>query len=65
MKSFKGNDYFKDSDGLWKVKLSEGNYYIVALDDSKLSGKRVFNRSNNCETACNKYILFITKKRSK
>ena len=58
MKSYKGYNYFKDYDGLWKV-IIDGDEFIVALDDSKLSGKREIISKFNNEKSCRKLIDFL------
>ncbi len=53
---YKGYEYHKDKDGLWKVLLSNEQIFIVALDDSKNEGVRKINWKNNSELTCRKFI---------
>lgn len=61
MNKYKEYFYFLDEDGLWKVKLDEENLFIVALDDSKINGKRKLIEEKNNEETCIEYIDHITK----
>ncbi len=53
---YKGYQYFKDNDGLWKVILSDKQTFIVALDDSKENGTRKIILKNNNEETCKRFI---------
>ena len=61
---YKGRLYFHDTDGLWKVRIDPADpysYFVPALDDSKLTGKRVFHEDANNEQACKEYIDWTIK----
>ena len=59
MLKYKGYKYFKDKDNLWKVILDEGHFFIVALDDSKIKGKKEINLSMNNQETCKRYISWL------
>lgn len=61
MNSYKDYNYFKDKDGLWKVKIGSNSLFIVALDDSKLNGIKKINYSKNNEQNCENYIDWMLK----
>lgn len=57
LKEYKGCKYGSDPNGVWFVQLSEeGARFLVALDDSKRCGKRVFDEAVNNEAACLRFI---------
>ncbi len=57
LKEYKGCKYGCDPDGVWFVQLNEeGDRFLVALDDSKRCGKRVFEEAMNHEAACLRFI---------
>jgi hypothetical protein len=59
MKEYKGYKYDCGADGIWFVLLdNDSSKFIVALDDSKRSGKREFNESANNEEACREFINY-------
>ena len=60
IKTYKGMNYFKDKDDLWKVILDKDSVFIVALDDSKTCGHRRILEEANTENTCRKYIDFHT-----
>ena len=55
MPNYRGFEYFKDKDSLWKVKDGE-SVFVVALDDSKIGGNKKIIESRNTEQACKEYI---------
>jgi hypothetical protein len=60
MKQYKGFQYSCDGEGVWFVLLdNDGSKFIVALDDSKRSGKREFKDELNNEDACRQFIDYI------
>lgn len=59
MYKYKKYFYYKNKNGFWVVKISRGDIFYVALDDSKISGKRIFNDKLNNSEYCKKYIDFI------
>lgn len=58
MPNYRGIQYLKDSDGLWKVMMS-GDVFIVALDDSKTFGKKTINWQRNNSQTCKEYIDWV------
>jgi NAD-dependent SIR2 family protein deacetylase len=61
MKHYRGCQYFKDKDGLWKVVIDAETSFVVAFDDSKLNGKKKVIWKKNTEDVCKKYIDYIVK----
>ena len=61
MLEYKGFNYFKDTDSLWKV-IVDSSIFVVALDDSKIGGNKRIIESKNNETTCQEFINWITKK---
>ncbi len=60
MKTYKKHKIVKNN-GVYEVIHPDKSRFIVALDDSKSSGKRSFvNKANNLKTAMN-YIDLVTK----
>jgi hypothetical protein len=61
--TYKGYDYYQDNDGLWKVNLDKSgdSVFVIALDDSKLSGKRRMEMQYNTGDKCKEYIDWVTK----
>ena len=60
MNKYRGYRYFLDKDGLWKIILTTGHVFIVALDDSKLFGNKRIVYEKNTEKTCKEYIDIIT-----
>jgi len=56
MALYQGYTYFLDVDDLWKVVLEDGILYVVALDDSKDSGRKKINQEHNTEERCMAFI---------
>lgn len=57
---YKGYRIKKDR-GLYRVVLKNHREFILALDDSKLSGKRQINEDKNTIKECKNFIDLITK----
>ena len=57
-RTYKGHNYYKDADGLWKVE-KDGSVFVVALDDSKMSGNRSVNMQYNNEESAKRYIDWV------
>lgn len=60
IKTYKGLRYYKDKDGLWKVIHDNNSIFIVAWDDSKMTGRKNLVEEANTENTCKKYIDFCT-----
>jgi hypothetical protein len=56
LKKYKGHYYYRSPEGLWIVLSRSGGEFIVALDDSKISGGRKMIMSANNEKTAKKYI---------
>ncbi|MFW6025015.1 MAG: hypothetical protein ACOCRX_01605 [Candidatus Woesearchaeota archaeon] len=61
MKTYKGYKYYTDN-GIWKVLLDNETEFIVALDDSKIKGKKEIIWEMNNEETCKKLINILVKK---
>jgi len=61
LKKYKKHRIEKTKDGIIEVVSPNNSRFIVALDDSKVHGRRKFiNKANNV-TSAKKYIDWITK----
>ncbi|MFH1510383.1 MAG: hypothetical protein ABIF10_01725 [Candidatus Woesearchaeota archaeon] len=58
MVAYKGIEYYQDNDSLWKVRRDD-SIFIIALDDSKASGRRRIFMQNNTEKKCKEYIDWL------
>lgn len=60
LKTYKGHKIERTKNGIIEVVDKKGTRFVVALDDSKKTGKRRFINSANNITTAKKYIDFIT-----